>query len=128
MGKRSRITCAPCTGRAGASCATPRSASTASRAAKPEDVVYQLDYNEDGATRHGDEYFQLFRDCGWEFVQYFAGFSYFRKCPPRSCAGDEGIFSDAASRLDMMKRMLIARLLPALVILLRLCPVLRGTT
>ena len=46
---------------------------------EPEDVVYQLDYNEDGAARHSDEYFQLFRDCGWEFVQYFAGFSYFLK-------------------------------------------------
>ena len=67
---------------------------------EPEDVVYQLDYNEDGATRHGDEYFQLFRDCGWEFVQYFAGFSYFRK-PASELRGDEGIFcllytSDAA--------------------------------
>ena len=84
---------------------------------EPEDVAYQLDYNEDGAARHSDEYFQLFRDCGWEFVQYFAGFSYFRK-PASELRGEEGIFSDAASRLDMMKRMLIARLLPGLVILL----------
>ncbi len=52
---------------------------TAFESCEPEDVVYQLDYNEDGAARHSDEYFQLFRDCGWEFVQYFAGFSYFRK-------------------------------------------------
>lgn len=50
-------------------------------------------------------------------MQYFAGFSYFRK-PASELRGDEGIFSDAASRLDMMKRMLIARLLPVLVILL----------
>lgn len=84
---------------------------------EPEDVVYQLDYNEDGAARHSDEYFQLFRDCGWEFVQYFAGFSYFRK-PASELHGEEGIFSDAASRLDMMRRMFIARLLPGLVILL----------
>lgn len=85
---------------------------------EPEDVVYQLDYNEDGAARHSDEYFQLFRDCGWEFVQYFAGFSYFRKPASELRGGEEGIFSDAASRLDMMRRMFIARLLPGMVILL----------
>lgn len=94
---------------------------------EPEDVVYQLDYNEDGATRHGDEYFQLFRDCGWEFVQYFAGFSYFRK-PASELRGEEG---------HLQRRGLPARhdethahrppaagpRHPA-----RLCPVLRGTT
>ena len=53
---------------------------------EPEDVVYQLDYNEDGATRHGDEFFQLFRDCGWEFVQSSRAFPT-SASPPRSCAG-----------------------------------------
>lgn len=51
-------------------------------------------------------------------MQYFAGFSYFRKPASELRGGEEGIFSDAASRLDMMRRMFIARLLPGMVILL----------
>ena len=45
---------------------------------EPEDVVYQLDYNEDGVA-HKEEYVQMFADCGWEYLQDFAGYSYFRK-------------------------------------------------
>lgn len=36
----------------------------------PEDVVYQLDYNEEGL-KHKDEYVQMFQDCGWGI---YAGF------------------------------------------------------
>ena len=35
---------------------------------KPEDVVYQLDYNPDGIS-HKEQYVQMFRDCGWEYIQ-----------------------------------------------------------
>ena len=31
---------------------------------EPEDVVYQLDYNEEGM-KNKEEYLQIFRDCGW---------------------------------------------------------------
>ena len=47
-------------------------------ACEPEDVVYQLDYNPDGV-KHQNEYLQMFKDCGWEYMQDFAGYSYFRK-------------------------------------------------
>ena len=44
----------------------------------PQDVVYQLDYNKDGLT-HKDEYLKMFDDCGWEYIQDYLGYSYFRK-------------------------------------------------
>lgn len=80
----------------------------------PEDVVYRLDYNEDSRTQH-DTYVQLFRDCGWDYVQDFFGYSYFRK-PAADCDGHEDIFCDDASRLQMMERVFKARLRPLLVL------------
>lgn len=68
----------------------------------PEDVVYQLDYNEEGL-KHKDEYVQMFQDCGWEYMQDFGGYSYFRK-PVSEMQGEEKIFCDDESRLDMMRR------------------------
>jgi len=41
-------------------------------------VVYQLDYNQEGRS-HKEEYIQMFTDCGWEYLQDFVGYSYFRK-------------------------------------------------
>lgn len=83
---------------------------------EPEDVVYQLDYNPHGIA-HKAEYVQLFKDCGWEYLQDFVGYSYFRK-PAASMAGDEEIFCDDASRIDFMKRVFTGRLLPLLMILM----------
>jgi len=80
----------------------------------PEDVVYQLDYNKD-ATESREEYLTMFADCGWEFLQMYAGYSYFRK-PASQMAGEEAIFSDGASHLAMMERVLRGRMLPLFVI------------
>ena len=38
------------------------------RRCEPEDVVYQLDFNPEGIS-HREEYLQMFRDCGWEYLQ-----------------------------------------------------------
>lgn len=86
---------------------------------QPEDVVYQLDYNPEGRA-HQAEYVRLFQDCGWTYLQDFAGYSYF--CKPVACmqGGEEEIFCDEASRQAMQKRVL-ARRLPALIALLALC-------
>ena len=81
----------------------------------PEDVVYQLDYNQEGLA-HKDEYVQMFRDCGWEYIQDFGGYSYFRK-PVSQMQGEEEIFCDDESRLDMMRRVFAGRYLPVLIIL-----------
>lgn len=85
---------------------------------EPEDVVYQLDYNQDGLA-HKAEYVQIFRDCGWEYIQDYAGYSYFRK-PSSEMNGDEEIFCDESSRAAMMERVFKGRLLP-LVILFTAC-------
>ena len=84
----------------------------------PEDVVYQLDYNEEGL-RHKDEYVQMFKDCGWEYIQDFGGYSYFRK-PVSQMQGEEEIFCDDECRLDMMRRVFAGRYLPILIILILL--------
>ena len=84
----------------------------------PEDVIYQLDYNEEGL-QHKDEYVQMFQDCGWEYIQDFGGYSYFRK-PVCLMQGQEEIFCDDESRLDMMRRGFAGRYLPILVILMLL--------
>ena len=80
----------------------------------PEDVIYQLDYNPDGI-KHKDEYVQLFQDCGWEYLFEFAGYSYFRK-PAEEAQGDESIFCDDESRLEMVRRVFYGRMLPVLLI------------
>lgn len=68
----------------------------------PEDVIYQLDYNPDGI-KHKDEYVTMFSDCGWEYLQDYVGYSYFRK-PASETIGTEEIFCDNDSRLQMLKR------------------------
>ena len=80
----------------------------------PEDVVYQLDYNQEGLA-HKEEYVQMFRDCGWEYLMDYAGYSYFRK-PAAQMDGQEEIFCDDQSRLEMMERVFKGRMTPVLVL------------
>lgn len=82
---------------------------------EPEDVIYQLDYNPDGLA-HKSEYVQIFSDCGWEYLQDFFGYSYFRKPVSEMNGKEEEIFCDNASRLEMMKRVLRGRMTPLLCI------------
>ena len=81
---------------------------------EPEDVVYQLDYNQDSAANKG-EYIRMFADCGWDYIQDYVGYSYFSK-PAGAMNGEEEIFSDDRSRLAMLKRVYKRRLLPLLVL------------
>lgn len=81
---------------------------------EPRDMVYQLDYNPD-STLQKDEYIQIFRDCGWEYLQNYAGYSYFRKAASEMDTAEE-IFCDDTSRLDMMKRIFKGRMIPLLMI------------
>ncbi|MDE7433467.1 MAG: DUF2812 domain-containing protein [Lachnospiraceae bacterium] len=83
---------------------------------EPEDVVYQLDFNPEGIA-HKAEYIQMFRDCGWEYLQDYAGYSYFRKAASEM-DGDEEIFCDDSSRLDFMKRVFNGRVMPLITIFL----------
>ncbi len=80
----------------------------------PQDVVYQLDYNEDGLANK-DEYLKMFDDCGWEYIQDFFGYSYFRKAVSEDGVAEE-IFCDEESRFQMMKRVIKGRMLPLLIL------------
>lgn len=84
---------------------------------EPEDVVYQLDYNEQGHKNH-DEYVQMFADCGWEYIQDFAGYSYFRKPVSEMRPGEDGIFCDDMSRYEMVKRVWSGRMVPVMAMFL----------
>lgn len=80
----------------------------------PEDVVYQLDYNQEGL-KNKEEYLQMFEDCGWEYLQDAFGYSYFRK-PANEMQGEEAIFCDDESRMEMLNRVFRGRLIPLIVI------------
>lgn len=81
---------------------------------QPEDVVYRLDYKNNNES---SDYFQIFRDYGWEYFNRCMGWLYFRK-PASALASkqDEEIFSDDNSRLDMISHIIRTRMLPLLVI------------
>jgi len=81
---------------------------------EPKKVSYRLDYNQEGI-RNKREYVQMFSDCGWEYIEDFMGYSYFRK---EGQTGDENpeIFCDDASRLDMMYRVFRGRIIPLIII------------
>lgn len=81
---------------------------------EPMDVIYRLDYNKDGI-EHKDEYMQMFNDCGWEYLQDYVGYSYFRK-PANAGNSNDDIFCDDESRLEMMSRVFKGRLLPLLIL------------
>lgn len=80
----------------------------------PQDVVYQLDYNQDGLS-HKEEYLKMFEDCGWEYLQDFVGYSYFRKAVTEDGIEEE-IFCDEESKFQMMQRVMKGRMLPLLII------------
>ena len=85
---------------------------------KPEQVSYQLDIYPMKKSERAS-YLQLFKDCGWEHITDFNGFSYFRKF----LAGIESdaefeIYNDAAGKLAMVKRILTRRMLPILLLFL----------
>lgn len=81
---------------------------------EPIDMIYRLDYNKDGI-EHKDEYVQMFHDCGWEYLQDYVGYSYFRK-PTNNENSNDDIFCDDESRLEMMSRIFKGRLIPLLIL------------
>ena len=81
---------------------------------EPEDVVYRLDFNPQTPDKKRD-YVRMFEDYGWEYLQDLNEFSYFRKSADEE---DTEIFSDIASKLDMMRRILAKRMIPVLVVFL----------
>ena len=90
---------------------------------QPEQVSYQLDFYPIEKSERAS-YLQLFKDCGWEHITDFNGFSYFRKLHSGIESDAEfEIYNDAAGKLAMVKRILTRRMLPILLLFLALLPV-----
>lgn len=85
----------------------------------PEDVIYQLDYNQEGRQNRAT-YIQLFKDFKWEYITDFVGYSYFRKPVDDMVGSEEAIFSDDESKLEMARRVYKGRMIPMLIILFTL--------
>ena len=81
---------------------------------EPEEVVYQLDYNTEGNINQ-QEYVRMFEDCGWEYVTTYVGYAYFRK-PVSQMQGQEEIFFDDSSKLEMMQRIFKGRMIPMFIV------------
>ena len=89
----------------------------------PEQVSYQLDFYPMKKSERGS-YLQLFKDCGWEHITDFNGFSYFRKLHSGIESDAEfEIYNDAAGKLAVVKRILTMRMLPILLLFLALLPI-----
>ena len=83
---------------------------------EPEDVIYRLDYKN---ARQTDEYMQMVRDFGWEYVDQCVGWLYFRKpAGTVESEGEDELFSDNLSRVEMVSSIVRTRLLPLAVIFL----------
>ena len=90
---------------------------------QPEQVAYQLDFYPMKKSERAS-YLQLFKDCGWEHITDFNGFSYFRK-PHSEIESDAEfeIYNDSAGKLAMVKRILTMRMIPILLLFSALLPV-----
>ena len=84
---------------------------------QPEQVSYQLDFYPMKKSERAS-YLQLFKDCSWEHITDFNGFSYFRKLHSGIESDAEfEIYNDAAGKLAMVNRILRLRLVPVLLLL-----------
>ena len=79
----------------------------------PADVVYQLDFHKELEDK--EEYLQMFRDCGWEFITENLGYTYFCKAV-EDMAEEESIFCDHESRMGMWDRVFKGRIVTMLIL------------
>lgn len=93
---------------------------------EPEDFVYKLDFNPQ-PVHEKESYIQLFKDYGFEYIQDLNEYSYFRKKTSDISTIDNEIFCDNESRLDMLRRIIIRKLLPILALLLCVIALLLST-
>lgn len=83
---------------------------------EPQDVIYRLDYKN---ARQTEEYMQMAEDFGWEYFEQCFGWLYFRKpADTVEAEGEDELFSDNASRVEMVSHIVKTRLVPIAVIFL----------
>ncbi|MBC2575581.1 DUF2812 domain-containing protein [Peptostreptococcus canis] len=79
-----------------------------------EEVIYQLDYKDEKVT---EDYLQMYKDYGWEYLGSCFGWNYFRKLDINVlCENDRKIFSDTESKISMIEHIFRTRMLPLLII------------
>ena len=88
---------------------------------EPEQVAYRLDFSGLPLDQR-DDYYAMFRDYGWEYLQDYNGFSYFRKPAEGVSPEDLEIFSDGESHLEMAKKIMTAKLIPLIGLMLCVVP------
>ena len=79
-----------------------------------EDYVYRLDFAAEYKDR--EEYLQMFRDYGWEYLGEVNDFTYFRRKASDTNDESDEIFSDNESRLQMMSKVLRWKMVPILLL------------
>ena len=81
---------------------------------EPENRIYRIDFNPQ-KKENRESYLQMFKDYGWEYIQDLNEFSYFSKLEDGK---EDEIFSDNASRIDMLERIYHRKVMPLLVLFL----------
>lgn len=84
----------------------------------PEDVVYRLEFDDRNAA-HQNDFQELCRDYGWNYLYSFNGYSYYCKKGEAEETENE-LFTDNASRLQMAEKIFRRRYIPFLMIFLLL--------
>ena len=81
---------------------------------EPEDVIYRLDYQN---KKLGSDYWKMLEDFGWEYFAHCLNWNYFRKKAADISSEEEGeLFSDNASKVEMISSVMNTRYIPLLVI------------
>ena len=81
---------------------------------EPKDVIYRLDFTNND---EGGDYARMLGEFGWENCGKCMGWIYWRRDAGELANEAEGeLFSDDASRLDMVKKVVQTRMLPLLLI------------
>lgn len=84
---------------------------------EPKDVIYRLDYRNDVV--EDETYLQMLKDFGWEYFGKCFGWHYFRKDADAIESKEEGeLFSDDASRVDLISAIVKTRMIPLAIIFL----------
>ena len=79
---------------------------------KKEDSNYRLDFKNEKVT---EDYVQMYKDYGWEYIGSCFGWNYFRKININDDSeAEKEIFSDSESKLNMINHIFKTRMFPSL--------------
>ncbi|MBQ6560414.1 MAG: DUF2812 domain-containing protein [Erysipelotrichaceae bacterium] len=83
---------------------------------EPEDVIYRLDFSN---KEESEEYMNMLKDFGWEYIGQCVGWLYFRKPASETKTQEEGeLFSDNVSKAELVSNVITTRMVPICLIFL----------